>query len=103
LKPVVMRGSRNTNLRMLSKSLIPVGPSRLWRWDEHFGEIDPLYLSAINPVVSVRRLDLSGDSKSGKSLVSHRLSLSGRFALYRLLRYWLIMTVTVTSMREKVR
>ena len=47
-KPVVMRGSRYTNLRILSKSLISVGPARLAR-DRHANPIGLSYLSARNP------------------------------------------------------
>src|ERR1700722_12747562 len=47
-KPVVMRGSRYTNLRILSKSLIPVGPARLGH-DPYANSIYSWYVSAQNP------------------------------------------------------
>jgi hypothetical protein len=53
VKPVVMRGSRYTNLRMSSKPLVPVGPLRLWPGDEHADEMGLLYLSARRPIVSM--------------------------------------------------
>ena len=98
LKPVVMRGSRYTNLRMLSNSLIPVGPSRLKRRDKYVGEIDPLYLSARNPAVSVRRLDLFKDSKSGRSVASLRLGLPSSIEMDQARPYWPGDYVTATSM-----
>jgi hypothetical protein len=81
VKPVVRRGSRYTNLRMASKSLVPVGPRCSWLGDEHAGEMGLSYLSARTPIVSMR---------STKSLATGRPS--------QLRLYPIIGNVTVTSM-----
>src|ERR1700733_6553517 len=44
-KPVVVRGSRYTNLRILSKSLIPVSPAQAEQ-DRHANPGNPSYVSA---------------------------------------------------------
>jgi hypothetical protein len=72
VKPVVMRGSRYTNLRMASKSLVPVGPLRLRPGDEHVGEIGLSYLSARKNIVSM------GSAKrlaAGQPFLSRLLSM----------------------------
>jgi hypothetical protein len=98
LNPVAMRGSRYTNLRMLSRSLIAVRPSCVVRRDKHAGELDPLYLSARNPVFSIHRLNLRQNVESHESLLSCQSSLSTSIIGFLLRPYWPIKVVTVTSM-----
>lgn len=100
LNPVVMRGSRYTNLRMLSRSLIALRPSCVVRRDKHAGELDPSYLSAKNHVVSIHPLDLCQNIESQESLVSGQSRLSTSIIRFPLWRYWLIKLVTATSMVE---
>ena len=58
-KPVLVRGSRYTNLRILSKSLIPVSPAWAER-DRHANPIDPSYLSARSPYLFKAMSGVSG-------------------------------------------
>jgi hypothetical protein len=88
-KPVAMRGSRYTNLRILSKSPLPVGPPQ--ERGERLSQFDLSYVSARNP-------DFFKEFKLVWKSTPGRLYRSTPCEVFA--PYWMNDTVSVTSKTE---